>query len=191
MKLYSIFAAGIIMAVASAAAQTGTKAILVDTKTHQVNKPAASASTPWDLDFTGLAVNGLSTSSVLQTISAKNVAILTAGAPADIRTITVPSSITRHRCLGGLNTSALSVMVTESQSGNPAAATFALYTSAAGGGSQALATVACSNGVLTFAPWPATAPGGVTTTQTLYIRQLTNSGFAANISFYVVIQPVP
>ena len=69
-------------------------------------------------------------------LSAKNVTVLTSGAPADIASITVPSWVTRWMLVGS-SVGATSRLIAESAAGSLSAATFVVLDAAGGSGNFA------------------------------------------------------
>jgi hypothetical protein len=127
---------------------------------------------------------------VLIPLVARNVALLTAGAPADIATLTVPTGVTRYRFPGSTGPIGLSYLITESQVGNPAAGTCELRDAAAGAGNQVLSANAPPNGAGLGTGWPTVAGALLYTSGTLTVRQTANSLNAANVTFMAVLQQV-
>ena len=119
----------------------------------------------------------------------KNVAVLTAGAPADIATIAIPASITRWGVAAGV---AVFTILVESQVGTTAAGTCMPRTAATGAGTALLGAAQAPPAVAATAT---RATGGAVgasfTGSTIYINQTVNSANAGNLSFYVRIQPLP
>lgn len=130
------------------------------------------------------------------TLYAKSVTVLTAGAPADIATITIPAGITRWMVQANITDGVLlgCLSYVETAAGTLADATYDVRTAASGGGTGIAADAgleAASGGYTTMAP----AFGGtgllVGTASTLYIRQTANSANAGTVSFYITIYPLP
>jgi len=124
-------------------------------------------------------------------IAAKNVAILTAGAPADLATLSIPTGIARFRFVGSSNAQSASTIVTETQTGTPAAGVCEVHTASGGGGATVISSTAPGSGAGTAVGWPANNAGQLITGANLYIRQTVNSANAATLSFYVEIEPLP
>jgi len=129
-------------------------------------------------------------------ISARNITVLTNGAPADIASITLPSWFTRGSLLFATSSAVSSSrVIAETASGTLAGASISLFGSA--GGVNALnttqtlpASAGASVGLWTTATGgnifgPSTAYGN----DTIYIRQTANSANAGTISVYLVLMP--
>lgn len=130
----------------------------------------------------------LGISTPLFVLAAKNIPILTAGAPADLTTIAVPNWVARWKLQGGLaaGTSLMSIMA-ESAAGTLAAAQFEFRDALAGGGNllnSGVPTGPAAAGQMTTAQAQASV---FSTAATLVIRQTTASANAGNCSFYFVI----
>jgi hypothetical protein len=123
---------------------------------------------------------------------AKSVSNLTSGAPADLTSIAVPSGITRFRMVGGTGPNTFNCIVTESQTGNPAAGTIELRDTAGGGGTQILTATGPPNSATPLSTgWVPTSNTVLSTASTIYIRQTVNAAFSAVLSFYILIEPLP
>lgn len=129
---------------------------------------------------------GISTVPII--LSAKNVTVLTSGAPADIASISVPSWVTRW-ILRGTGFGAMSCFYSEAGSGDFTAASFTCYDGVGGTGN---AVTSSSVGIATaqrLNSWSASASIPFSTSNTIYIRQTANSANAATASFYLVVFP--
>lgn len=112
----------------------------------------------------------------------KNLTILTAATPADLGTITVPTSwLTRYAITGG-------AIVAETAAGTLAGAALQLRSASAGGGTLLGTVSACptasSNHVAV-----AGSSNGVGSVATIYVHQTTNSANAGTISVYLILNP--
>ena len=124
-------------------------------------------------------------------VSVKDVAVLTAGAPADIATITLPASLTRWGLLGLSGN--VNRVIAESAVGTLASASFTCYTAAGGGGTLLLAAnflgpSAAGVGVAFAGATVASVP--FATSSTIVIRQTVNSANAGVVSFYLTVVPL-
>lgn len=124
-------------------------------------------------------------------LSAKNVTVLTSGAPADIASISVPSWVTRWMLVGS-SVGATSRLIAESAAGSLSAATFAVYDGSGGAGnvvsSGSITGPSSANlGTLIGAAAPGTL--AFSTSSTIYIRQTANSANAGTCSFYLAVFP--
>jgi len=129
------------------------------------------------------------------TLYAKSVTVLTAGSPADIATITIPSGITRWAIyasdFGGAPLAAGCVVVAETAAGTLNAAIFTAHSAAGGGGTLLLdeaIDLGTAGSSAVFLPSNAIT---VSSAGTLYIRQTANSANAGTVSFYITIYPLP
>lgn len=131
------------------------------------------------------------------TLYAKSVTVLTAGAPADIATITIPAGVTRWavvatsdidlnpRWLGGVG-------IVETAAATLQDAVFVFRTAAGGGGIElgslftALTTVGTSDVIMSFSATVATSSAS-----TITVRQTIASANAGTVSFYITIFPLP
>jgi hypothetical protein len=127
----------------------------------------------------------------LMLLYTKSVANITSGAPADIATLSVPSGVTRYRVTGTTAAQSFHAMITETQTGTPAAGTMAVFDQASGQGNQVMATTAPPAGGGTMANWASSSASAVLSSSTLSVRQMVNSANSATISFYVMIEPLP
>lgn len=129
-------------------------------------------------------------------LSAKNITVLTSGAPADIASISLPSWLTRCSLLFATSSAtSTSRVIAETAAGTLAGASIQLFGSAAGVNSlnspQTLpASAGAAVGLWTTAIGgnifgPSTAYGN----DTIYIRQTANSANAGTISVYLVLMP--
>lgn len=129
-------------------------------------------------------------------LSAKNITVLTSGAPADIASISLPSWFTRGSLFfssGGATSS--SRIIAETAAGTLAATAVGLFAGPSGASALATATTlpsiqGGSSGIFTTATGgnifgPSTAYGN----NTIYIRQTANSANAGTISVYLVLMP--
>jgi len=124
-------------------------------------------------------------------LSAKNVAVLTSGAPADIASISVPSWVTRWMLVGSA-VGATSRLIAESAAGSLSAATFGVYDGAGGTGNVvSLGSITGPASANLGSLIGAVAVGTVafSTSSTIYIRQTANSANAGTVSFYLVVFP--
>lgn len=163
-----------------------------------LNSTAIGFTTPSTAAFTvATALDGASQyplitgPSSLLVLRVNSVTILTAGAPADIATITVPAWCTRWVMTGSSAAVVIgSVAVAETAAGSLSAAAVE-FRDAAGGGGSAITTVAAA---MPTAAGNAASFRAVTTTifssSTIYIRQTTDSANAGTVSFYVTILPL-
>jgi hypothetical protein len=151
-------------------------------------------------DLTGAPTDNAALALALQgfpiVLSAKNITVLTSGAPADIASITLPSWFTRG-CLffATSSTTTPSRIIAETAAGTLAGASVGLFGSA--GGTNAIntaqtlpASAGSSVGMWTTGTGgnifgPSTAYGN----NTIYIRQTANSANAGTISVYLVLMP--
>jgi hypothetical protein len=115
------------------------------------------------------------------------VSLLTAGAPADIGTITIPSYILRWAIT---NVACAIFIYTNTQTGTPAAGTLVLRSAASGGGTAFNTALAPSSGANTFVAAGALANGGTFTGNTIYINQTVNSANAATVTVYIQLIPI-
>lgn len=124
-------------------------------------------------------------------ISAKNITVLTSGAPADIASITLPAWLTRYMPGVGTSTQTCwSRIIAETAGGTLGAGQFGVYSGAGGTGTlmtTSAATVLPSSAGAT-SPVQFTA-GAVFANNTIYIRQTANSANAGTISVYLVLVP--
>lgn len=124
-------------------------------------------------------------------VYAKSLTVLTAGAPADIGTITLP--VRCHLDLGTLNQNAVTC-VAETASGTLAGGSFRVFTAAAGGGTGLIAsqTMPASAGAAVAKNYAINQTTTVYPAGTvLYINQGANSANAGTASFYITIFPIP
>ena len=142
---------------------------------------------------TGIGANGAVTYGypAFVVLSAKSQTVATAGSPLDTCSISVPAGITRYRLVGSSPANSLCTIVTETQAGTPAAASFQLQTASGGAGTTLLVATNPSNGANTSVGWQPGSSGPVVTAASLFVRQTINSANAATASFYVVIEPLP
>lgn len=121
----------------------------------------------------------------------KAATVLTAGSPADIGSIALPSWITKYRmCLGTSANAGGMACYADTASGTLASATFVARDTASGGGT---ALTSNANGPTAANLSTAAAPNGaltVFTSSTIYINQTFNSANAGTCSFYVIIFPM-
>lgn len=124
-------------------------------------------------------------------LSAKNVTVLTSGAPADIASITLPSWLTRwsipNHGVGNIQ----SRLIAETASGTLAGASFTCYTAASGGGSAVSNAITgpTAAGVGSSISGIAPTTAAAFTSNTIYIRQTANSANAGTVSFYLMLLP--
>lgn len=124
-------------------------------------------------------------------LSARNITVLTSGAPADIASITVPDWLTRYMPgVGTSSTTSWSRIIAETASGTLASGQFGLYSGSNGSGT--LMTTNATNTLPSSAG--STSPifftaGAVSANNTIYIRQTANSANAGTISVYLVLLP--
>lgn len=121
-------------------------------------------------------------------LSAKNVTVLTSGAPADIASITVPSWVTRWT-LRGSGFGATSAIYSESGSGDFSAASFTCYDAAGGSGNAVTGATVGPATAQRMSGFGASSTIPLSTSSTIYIRQTANSANAATASFYLVVFP--
>lgn len=121
-------------------------------------------------------------------LSAKNVTVLTSGAPADIASISVPSWVTRWTLRGG-GLGATSAIYSESGSGDFSAASFTCYDAAGGAGNAISGATAGLATAQRLGNLGAATTIPLSTSSTIYIRQTANSANAATASFYLVVFP--
>ena len=125
-------------------------------------------------------------------LSAKNVTVLTSGAPADIASITLPSWLTRWSIPLGSVGNFTSRVIAETASGTLAGASFTCYTAASGGGSAVTTATAgptaaaLGSGINGINP---TSVAAAFTSNAIYIRQTANSANAGTVSFYLMLLP--
>lgn len=119
-------------------------------------------------------------------VYAKNLTLLTSGAPSDLATITVP--IGRYRIVGSAGTNSGSYIITESQTGSPAAGTIAIYDGPGATGFNSVAAIAPA-GSGSGVALPPVSPSAFLGGTTLYVRQTANSANSAVISVYIMIHP--
>jgi len=124
-------------------------------------------------------------------VSARNITVLTSGAPSDIASITLPAWLTRY--MPGVGTSATtcwSRIIAETAAGTLAAGQFGVYSGAGGTGTLmttgAVTTLPVSAGATSPVQFTA---GAVFANNTIYIRQTANSANAGTISVYLVLVP--
>ena len=122
------------------------------------------------------------------TLAFKSVSVLTSGAPADLVTLAVPFS--RWTTLAN-GTSTACKVVAESAAGTLAAGSLAMFDAAAGGGNQIISTTAGPTGTNPNQFATLTAAGVVSSSSTLVLRQMVNSGNAGVISGSITIIAVP
>jgi hypothetical protein len=124
-------------------------------------------------------------------VSVKNVSAVTSGAPTDVATISLPSWLTRFKGTPGSN--AGGEIVCESVT-NLTGATFAVFDTAAGGGTQIMNTAGAPTAAFptsnSINVWASTSNGSANPTSNLYIRQMANSTGAGTLSFYIIILPI-
>lgn len=132
-----------------------------------------------------------SVGSVLRVIYVKNVEVLTADAPADIATISLPANITRWRLAGG-NTvgTAGGTILAETADGTLAGANFTAFDAAGGTGLTLTAGGAGPASAGAGSGWQMVAATNISTSTTIHIRQTANSANVGTISFYLLIQPL-
>lgn len=121
-------------------------------------------------------------------LSVKNVTVLTAGAPADIASISVPSWVTRWT-LRGSGFGAISAIYSESGSGDFSAASFTCYDAAGGAGNAITTSTVGPATAQRLSNFSASGTIPLLTSNTIYIRQTANSANAATASFYLVVFP--
>lgn len=130
-----------------------------------------------------------------RTLVAKNIPILTTGAPADIAALIIPAGITRW-ALPCFNSEGFSpaYIIAESGAADLSAATFDVRSAPSGAGALLVNSWSGPN------PPPIVStgfPGGdettpvISTASTVTIRQTTNSAHAGVCSFYLTIFPLP
>ena len=122
-------------------------------------------------------------------VSFKNVTVLTTGAPADVATVTLPSWLTRYVVMP--STTAVRC-IAESASGTLAAAGFTTHQAAAGSGTSLTAssiTGPASTSVATNASGTGVSVP-FATSNTIYLRQTTNSANAGTVSVYLTLVPL-
>lgn len=125
-------------------------------------------------------------------LSAKNVTVLTSGAPADIASITLPSWLTRWSIPLGSVGNFTSRIIAETASGTLAGASFTCYTAASGGGSAVTTAITGPSAAALGSVINGINPNSVAasfTSNTIYIRQTANSANAGTVSFYLMLLP--
>ena len=147
---------------------------------------------PTDNDALALALQGYPI-----VLSAKNITVLTSGAPADIASISLPSWFTRG-CIQFATSGAVSSsrIIMETGAATLGAGAITLFTASNGGGtaistSQTLPTTTLTSvGVFVSATGGnVIGPSTVYGNNTIYIRQTANSANAGTISVYLVLMP--
>lgn len=122
-------------------------------------------------------------------VAFKNVTVLTTGAPADVATVTLPSWLTRYVVMP--STTAVRC-IAESASGTLAAAGFTTH-QAAGGSGTSLTATNITGPASTAAATNASGTGvsvPFATSNTIYLRQTTNSANAGTVSVYLTLVPL-
>jgi len=125
-------------------------------------------------------------------LSAKNVTVLTSGAPADIASITLPSWLTRWSIPLGSVGNFTSRVIAETAAGTLGSASFTCYTAASGGGSAVTGAITGPTAAALGYPINGINPSSVAaafTSNTIYIRQTANSANAGTVSFYLMLLP--
>lgn len=126
------------------------------------------------------------------TLYIKSQAITTSANPRDIVTITVPAGVTRWHITGNTTTAHPAVFVNETQTGTMAAGTLAAFDTAGGAGVQLLATTApAATSSPTMTAWAASSTEIMSTSGSIFIRQMANAVNSGTISFYITIIPIP
>lgn len=117
-------------------------------------------------------------------VQAKSLTVKTSGSPADIGSISIPSGITRWYMMIG------SVLVAETAAGTLAGSSYSFFDAAGGTGNQmnVSAVAGPASAGLKAAINPAATP--VSTSGTIFIRQLADSANAGTMSFYLLIVPL-
>lgn len=121
----------------------------------------------------------------------KNVTVLTAGAPADIATISIPPGITRYILPGSVTAQDAGLIVAETAAGTLANGFFQIRDAAGGAGNQMTDSRTGPTGASTKGSWSPQSSSVVYTAQTLSVRQTVASLNAGTCSFYVTIFPLP
>ena len=117
---------------------------------------------------------------------AKNVSVLTTGAPADVANVTLPSWCTRF--IIALTNGRL---VAETASGTLAGAAFTVRDAANGTGNVLTTSASGPSSTSVTVGVAGAATSGVTSTATtLYLNQSANSANAGTISMYLLIVPL-
>lgn len=125
-------------------------------------------------------------------VYAKSATILTAGSPADLASIVIPSGITRYTVgTNNGNTVVGFKALAETASGTLAAGAVDIYTGAGGTGSALAAATWNLPSAASSMTGTTTGSNLVLTAGTLYVRQTVNSANAGTCSFYLVIWPIP
>lgn len=127
------------------------------------------------------------------TLYIQSVNLLTAGSPADVASINIPSGITRWRLAASTSatTSVGNSIWLESQTGTLAAATFVIRDGATGGGTALTTSASAPSGGAPFTNVAAASATTRSAAATIYINQTANSANAGVCSFYITIFPSP
>ena len=120
----------------------------------------------------------------------KTVAVKTTGSPTDLATISVPFA--RYRAVVfQSSTNSLSGVYAESAAGTLAGSNFTFWSAPNGTGDQMSVQFSGPTGAGAFVATVANSSILVSTSNTIYIRQNTNSANAGVLSFYIFVMPVP
>jgi hypothetical protein len=122
-------------------------------------------------------------------LASATVNILTAGAPADVATITIPAWIQRWS-VGAAGLADGFRIYNNTAAGSLAAGTCQVRTAASGGGSNLTPVLAPSAGAASYNSTTNAALPTTFTSNTLYINQTVNSASSGTVTFYVRIIPI-
>lgn len=122
----------------------------------------------------------------MKTLHINNIPVLTSGSPADIATIAVPSEAGRFTvAIGGID------VVGESVSGALSSAAFDIFDQTGGAGSKVTLSPVVGPSMAGAKSQGNCIPTFISTSRTLFVRQVADSANSGTCSFYVVIVPLP